>query len=142
MPDSRREKAILVLALLDRIPRMSAMFARAVLLGALLTASAACITSTPGLTRASSDNPLITIGAGAAEIGGAWHAWYVIDRRTRTCWMTFPPNFAQLDCCALLRVSEAQPYITWTSCPSEVPPAIPGGPAPAAVAPAASPDAH
>jgi hypothetical protein len=27
---------------------------------------------------------------------------------------------AQLDCCALRRVSEAQPYITWTSCPGDV----------------------
>jgi hypothetical protein len=46
------------------------MFARAVVLGALLTASAACVTSTPGVARTTANNPLVTIGAGYAEIGG------------------------------------------------------------------------
>jgi hypothetical protein len=126
---------------------MTAMFSRTVVLWALLAASAACVTSSPGMTRTSSDNPLITIGAGHAEIGPGvyWHAWYVIDKRTQTCWMTLGDAGAQLDCCALRRVSEAKPYLTWTSCPADVPspPAIPpGGPAPGAAAPGASPDAH
>lgn len=123
------------------------MFARAVVLGALLTAWASCVTSTPGLTRTTANNPLVTIGAGEAEIGGGsfWRVWYVIDNRTQTCWMKLGDAGAQLDCCALRRVSEAQPYITWTSCPGDVPrpPAItPDGPAPGAAAPAASLDTH
>lgn len=119
------------------------MFARAVILGALLTASAACVTSTPGLTRATADNPLVSIGAGKIEVGvgSFWHVWYVIDKRTQTCWMKLGDAGAQLDCCALRRVSEAQPYITWTNCPGDVT-SPPGGPAPGAAAPAASPDAH
>ena len=55
------------------------MFERAVVLGALATASAACVTSSPGQTRTTADNPLVTIGAGHAEIGigNYLHAWYV-----------------------------------------------------------------
>jgi hypothetical protein len=116
------------------------MFARAVVLGALLTGSAACVTSTPGLARTRANNPLVTIGAGYAEIGGGsyWRVWYVIDKRTQTCWMKLGDAGAQLDCCALRRVSEAQPYIAWASCPDEAqrsPAMTPGGPAPAAALP-------
>ena len=122
------------------------MFPRAVVLGALLTVSA-CVTSAPGSTQTRASNPLVTIGAGQAEIGGGsfWHVFYVIDKRTQTCWMKLGDTGGQLDCCALRRVTEAQPYITWTSCPDDAPrsPAItPGGPAPGTTAPAASPDAR
>ena len=121
------------------------MFPRAVVLGALLTASA-CVTSAPGSTQTRASNPLVTIGAGQAEIGGAryWHVWYVIDRRTRTCWMKLGDAGAQLDCCALHRVTEAQPYLTWAHCPDEASPspAITPGTAPGATPSAASPDAH
>jgi hypothetical protein len=113
------------------------------MLGALLTTTACAATSFPGRTLTSSDNPLVTIGAGQAH--GADDTWYVIDKRTQTCWMMLYAALAQLDCCALRRVSEAQPYITWTNCPGDNarPPAItPGSPAPAAAAPAASPEAH
>jgi hypothetical protein len=97
------------------------MFSRVVV---LLAMSAACVSSTPGVTRTSTENPLVTIGAGYAEIGigAAWRAWYVIDKRTQTCWMKLGDAGAQLDCCALHRVREAQPYITWTSCQGDVPP--------------------
>jgi hypothetical protein len=145
LPDVDAQKAASVLALLDRAPRIGAVFMRDVVLGILLTASAACVTSTPGVTRTSSDNPLVTIGAGGAEIGGGtfWRVWYVIDKRTQTCWMKLGDAGAQLDCCALRRVSEAQPYITWTNCPGEVPSPPPSGvPAAGSAVPAASPDAH
>lgn len=121
---------------------MGAMLARAVGLGALLTASAACVPRTPGVTRTSADNLLVTIVAGQAEFGplASMPAWYLIDKRTQTCWMYFDKAAAQLDCCLLRRVSEAQPYITWTNCSGDVPrsPAI----TPGAAAPAASPDWH
>ena len=124
---------------------MSAMFGRVVALGVLLTASAACVRSAPGTTRATDDNPLVTIGAGHAEVGPGtyWHVWYVIDKRTQTCWMKLGDAGAQLDCCALRRVSEAQPYITWTRCPDDAPRSA-GTPSEAtgAATPSASPDAH
>lgn len=112
------------------------MFTRALVLNALLTMSAACITSTPGVTRTSADNPLVTVGAGQAEIGpGSFlYVWYVIDKHTQTCWMSLGQAGGQLDCCALRRVKEAQSHITWTSCPGEVPlapappPAVPAPP--------------
>ena len=104
------------------------MFTRAVVLAPLLTAFAACIpSSTPGVTRATADNPLVTIGAGAANVGApsGLLVWYVIDKQTQTCWMTLGQALAQLDCCALRRVSEARPYITWTSCPGDSSPLLP-----------------
>jgi hypothetical protein len=121
------------------------MSTRAIVLVVLLIASVACISSTPGGTRTSADNPLVTIGAGRAEVGPAnyYYVWYVIDKRTQTCWMKLGDAGAQLDCCALRRVSEAQPYITWATCPDDAQPSqanTPAGPARDAGTPA--PDAR
>jgi hypothetical protein len=148
LPDVDARKAAPLLALPERLSRMGAMFARAraLVLGALLTTAAACITSMPGETRTTAESSLVTIGAGRAEIGGGYYrVWYLIDKQTQTCWMKLGDAGGQLDCCALRRVSEAQPYITWTSCPDDVqrsPAIAPGGPASSAAAAASSPNAH
>ena len=76
----------------------------------------ACVSAAPGTVRTSGSSPLVTIGAGEAVVGGigqAWLVWYVIDPRTQTCWMKLGDAGAQLDCCALRRVPEAAPHITW-----------------------------
>jgi hypothetical protein len=77
----------------------------------------ACITSTPGVVRTSTDNPLVSIGAGKIEVGptAGWFVWYVIDKRTETCWMKLGDSAGAMDCCALRKVPEAVPVITWES---------------------------
>ena len=88
---------------------------RAVLLAFALAATAACVSSTPGVVRTDTRNPLVSIGAGEVDVGGGsyWRAWYVIDRATQTCWLKLGDSGAALDCCALRKVPAAAPYIQW-----------------------------
>src|SRR5262245_31790335 len=106
---------------------------------ALVASLAACNTARPGMVRSSSDNPLVTIGAGDVPLGNGnpYDARYVIDQRTHLCWFTLDGVPASVDCCALAGMDEAKPYLPWaaSSCAPpapaapEAPPAAPASPA-------------
>jgi hypothetical protein len=92
--------------------------ASTIALALTLLGGAGCVTSAPGAVRASADNPIVTIGAGEAKIsaaGDAWRVWYVIDTKTRTCWMKLGDSAGQMSCCDLQRVPEARPHLQWIS---------------------------
>jgi hypothetical protein len=119
-----------------------------VLAAVLASLATACISSSPGVVRASNDNPLVTIGAGEAVIsagGDAWRVWYVIDRATETCWMKLGDAGDQMDCCDLRKVAAAREHIGWetdaTCAPATLMPAAPAVPAAPTLpaAPAAQP---
>jgi hypothetical protein len=116
-----------------------------VLAALVASLATACISSSPGVVRASEDNPLVTIGAGEAVIsagGDAWRAWYVIDRASETCWMKLGDAGAQMDCCDLRKVPAAREHIAWetdaTCAPAMLMSDAPVAPA-APAAPAAQP---
>lgn len=81
----------------------------AVLFAASLAAG--CATYKRGVVSRGNDSPLITIGAGTGAEGAP--VWYMVDPRTRTCWMLIGHAAALLSCCALRRVPEAATHITW-----------------------------
>lgn len=84
---------------------------------ALVTQLFSCMTanSDPGTVATSAGNPIVTIGAGVAEVGGGngWRVWYVIDTASRTCWLKLGDSAGGMDCCDLLKIKLAQPYLTW-----------------------------
>ncbi|HMJ10562.1 MAG TPA: hypothetical protein VK524_04100, partial [Polyangiaceae bacterium] len=82
---------------------------------ALALFTGGCYSSKPGVVRASSDNPMVTIGAGEIEVGSgaAYYARYLIDRRAKLCWFFAGDSVAAIDCCALSSVEEARAHLGW-----------------------------
>jgi hypothetical protein len=80
---------------------------------------AGCVSSSPGVVRTTEDNPIVVVGAGEIAVGGGeyYHARYVIDRKAQVCWFFAGESVAAMDCCALRRVPEAQPFLSWAHCP-------------------------
>ncbi len=78
-------------------------------------AASGCVRSTPGTVHVDADNPIVTVGGGTAEIGGAnsFRAWYYIDRATQTCWMEIGVIGGAVDCCRVRLVPEAHEHIAW-----------------------------
>ena len=56
---------------------------------------------------------LVSIGAGYVKIGKVsyWHAWYIIDLETRTCWFKVGTTLNNIDCCKLRGVKNAEPHL-------------------------------
>ena len=71
--------------------------------------------SEPGELISKEKNSIVTIGAGLVDIGeeSYWHAWYLIDRRTRTCWFKIGASLGEIDCCNLSRLHVARQYMVW-----------------------------
>ncbi|MBI5488766.1 MAG: hypothetical protein HY905_15635 [Deltaproteobacteria bacterium] len=100
------------------VRRSSVAFATLAAVAVATLPATGCISSAPGALHASSGNPLVMIGAGRLEMGGtgSYLAYYIVDSRAQTCWFLAgggSPSIAPLDCCAVRRVAEATPVITW-----------------------------
>jgi hypothetical protein len=83
------------------------------LLVVALSLISGCYYSSPGVVHTDAENPIVTVGAG--RMGSGFLASYLVDRRAQVCWFYAEGDhsIAPLDCCALLRVAETRPYLTW-----------------------------
>ncbi len=84
---------------------------------ALVVALSACVHNEVGAVIGSDGQPLITIGAGSAEVGGgnSWRAWYFIDQRAHLCAQQIGLIGGHVPCCNLWRLKEARNYLRWLS---------------------------
>ncbi|MCP4677269.1 MAG: hypothetical protein GY854_17495 [Deltaproteobacteria bacterium] len=73
------------------------------------------IKSKPKEVLSRKENPIITIGAGYVEVGtkSYWNAWYLIDRRTKLCWMKVGASLCEMDCCSLMNIDVGKQYLKW-----------------------------
>ena len=103
---------------------------------ALVVGTGCTPSSGMGEVRTSSENPVVTVGGGYAEIGAGVQlfVFYIIDTTTQHCWARIGGSIGEISCCDVRKVPEAKPHIPWLSDQAC------GGPVPAPVQVAPSPE--